>query len=117
MDFLGNPCDAHPGTVANGGYIARPIKTPTTSGPDKFYLTGNDARRCRKRLGAYLVSLLRCSRLHHRTKTDGLELIAVALETNPDRPVILITGHGDVPMAVKEMSNRAYDFIEKPFSS
>jgi two-component system C4-dicarboxylate transport response regulator DctD len=49
--------------------------------------------------------------------TDGLELMAAALETDPDLPVILITGHGDVPMAVKAMRDGAYDFIEKPFSS
>jgi len=50
-------------------------------------------------------------------KTDGLALIAAALEIDPDLPVILIKGHGDVPMAVNAMRDGAYDFIEKPFSS
>ncbi|NKB22204.1 MAG: response regulator, partial [Alphaproteobacteria bacterium] len=48
---------------------------------------------------------------------DGLELMAGALEIDPDLPIILITGHGDVPMAVNAMRDGAYDFIEKPFAS
>ncbi|MCL4156045.1 UNVERIFIED_CONTAM: hypothetical protein GTU68_054547, partial [Idotea baltica] len=49
-------------------------------------------------------------------KVDGLELLASALAVDPDLPVILMTGHGDVPLAVKAMRAGAYDFIEKPFS-
>lgn len=48
---------------------------------------------------------------------DGLELLDRALALDPDLPVILITGHGDVSMAVEAMRNGAYDFIEKPFAS
>lgn len=48
---------------------------------------------------------------------DGLTLLDRALKIDPDLPVILITGHGDVSMAVDAMRNGAYDFIEKPFSS
>ncbi|WP_174718536.1 sigma-54-dependent transcriptional regulator [Azospirillum humicireducens] len=48
---------------------------------------------------------------------DGLALLARVREIDPDLPVILITGHGDVPMAVEAMRNGAYDFLEKPFPS
>ncbi len=46
---------------------------------------------------------------------DGLELLAYAQACDPELPVILITGHGDVDMALSAMRNGAYDFIEKPF--
>ena len=46
---------------------------------------------------------------------DGLTLLARARELDPDLPVILITGHGDIGMAVGAMRGGAYDFIEKPF--
>ncbi|SEI13519.1 sigma-54-dependent transcriptional regulator [Pseudomonas asplenii] len=46
----------------------------------------------------------------------GLELLARVRALDPDLPVILLTGHGDVPMAVEAMRDGAYDFLEKPFS-
>ncbi|NRG17216.1 sigma-54-dependent Fis family transcriptional regulator [Rhizobiales bacterium] len=48
-------------------------------------------------------------------KVDGLELMRTTFEVDPAVPVVLITGHGDVPMAVEAMRAGAYDFIEKPF--
>lgn len=40
---------------------------------------------------------------------DGLELMERALALDPELPVILITGHGDVPMAVEAMRRGAYE--------
>lgn len=48
---------------------------------------------------------------------DGLELMQRIIKIDVDLPVILITGHGDISMAVGAMRDGAYDFIEKPFSS
>ncbi|MFG1349804.1 sigma-54-dependent transcriptional regulator [Xanthobacter autotrophicus] len=48
---------------------------------------------------------------------DGLELLADVRRRDPELPVVLITGHGDVAMAVAAMREGAYDFIEKPFVS
>lgn len=48
-------------------------------------------------------------------RKDGLQVLAEAHEIDPDLPVILMTGHGDVPLAVKAMKAGAYDFVEKPF--
>ncbi|AUG42751.1 sigma-54-dependent Fis family transcriptional regulator [Pseudomonas chlororaphis] len=47
---------------------------------------------------------------------SGLELLKQVQQRDPDLPVILLTGHGDVPMAVEAMRDGAYDFLEKPFS-
>ncbi len=48
--------------------------------------------------------------------TDGLSLMRRALEIDPHLPVILVTGHGDIELAVNSMRDGAYDFIEKPFA-
>jgi len=48
---------------------------------------------------------------------DGFALLHHVVEIDPDLPVILVTGHGDVSMAVEAMRLGAYDFIEKPLSS
>ena len=47
---------------------------------------------------------------------DGLTLMAKALSIDPELPVILITGHGDVDLAVQSMRDGAYDFVEKPYA-
>lgn len=46
---------------------------------------------------------------------DGLELSRKIFNVDPDLPVVLITGHGHVSMAVRAIRSGTYDFIEKPF--
>lgn len=45
----------------------------------------------------------------------GLELQERLAAADSSVPIIFITGHGDVPMAVEAMQNGAFDFIQKPF--
>ncbi|HEY3597014.1 MAG TPA: oxygen response regulator transcription factor FixJ, partial [Paraburkholderia sp.] len=46
---------------------------------------------------------------------SGLELQERLITDNAVLPIIFVTGHGDVPMAVSTMKKGAMDFIEKPF--
>lgn len=48
---------------------------------------------------------------------DGLQLLEQLHARDTELPVLLITGHGDVPLAVQAMRAGAYDFLEKPFAS
>lgn len=48
---------------------------------------------------------------------DGIAFFARLRAVDPDLPVILTTGHGDIAMAVEAMKNGAADFLTKPYSS
>jgi two-component system, LuxR family, response regulator FixJ len=48
---------------------------------------------------------------------DGLALLDRLARDNVHLPVVVVTGHGDVPLAVKAMKAGAVDFIEKPYSN
>src|SRR6056297_2702405 len=47
---------------------------------------------------------------------DGIQFLRKLMGTDSALPVIMITGHGDVPMAVEAMRIGAFDFLEKPFN-
>ena len=71
------------------------------------------AEQARRRLGrdfrGIVVSDIRLP------KMDGMAFLRETLALDPELPVVLITGHGDVSMAVQAMKDGAYDFIQKPF--
>ncbi|MFI5205015.1 MAG: sigma-54-dependent transcriptional regulator, partial [Flavobacteriales bacterium] len=47
-------------------------------------------------------------------KMDGMEVLDKVKETNPDLPVIMISGHGNIDTAVQSIKTGAFDFIQKP---
>jgi two-component system, NtrC family, nitrogen regulation response regulator NtrX len=47
-------------------------------------------------------------------KLDGIEFLQKAVEINPDIPVIMISGHGNIETAVEAVKKGAYDYISKP---
>lgn len=51
------------------------------------------------------------------SRIDGLDLLAVLKEVDPDLPVIVISGHGTIETAVAAIRKGAYDFVEKPFTA
>ena len=87
----------------------------------QWLLEGKDYRvRCFESAEAFLARydprevacLIADIRMHGMT---GLELQDKLFERHSPLPIVFITGHGDVPMAVDTMKKGALDFIQKPF--
>ena len=53
----------------------------------------------------------------HESELDGLELLKVLMRDYPNLPLVMISGHGTIEMAVNAIQQGAYDFIEKPFKA
>lgn len=51
------------------------------------------------------------------SRLDGLGLLDVIKEMDPDLPVVIISGHGNIETAVSAIKRGAYDYIEKPFKA
>src|SRR6516165_3753346 len=51
------------------------------------------------------------------SRLDGLQLLQIIKEQNPNLPVVMISGHGNIETAVSAIKLGAYDFIEKPFKA
>lgn len=51
------------------------------------------------------------------SRMDGLDLLAVFKDMDPDTPVVVISGHGTIETAVAAIRKGAYDFVEKPFTA
>lgn len=47
---------------------------------------------------------------------SGIELLDKVKQISPEMPVLIISGFGDIPMAVRAIKKGAFDFIQKPFS-
>ena len=50
------------------------------------------------------------------SRMDGIDIIKSVKRDNPDVPVVIISGHGNIEIAVAAIKQGAYDFIEKPFN-
>ncbi len=50
------------------------------------------------------------------SKLDGIDILKSVRRDNPDIPVVIISGHGNIEIAVAAVKQGAYDFIEKPFN-
>ena len=51
------------------------------------------------------------------SRMDGIEILKSVKRNNPDVPVVIISGHGNIEIAVAAIKQGAYDFIEKPFTT
>ncbi|MGB0854838.1 MAG: sigma-54-dependent transcriptional regulator [Pikeienuella sp.] len=51
------------------------------------------------------------------SRMDGIEILKNVRRDNPDVPVVIISGHGNIEIAVAAIKQGAYDFIEKPFNT
>ncbi|GAA6175439.1 sigma-54-dependent transcriptional regulator [Sulfitobacter pacificus] len=50
------------------------------------------------------------------SRMDGIDILKTVKRDNPDVPVVIISGHGNIEIAVAAIRQGAYDFIEKPFN-
>ncbi|MFD1882841.1 sigma-54-dependent transcriptional regulator [Paracoccus pacificus] len=50
------------------------------------------------------------------SRMDGIDILKQVKRNNPDVPVVIISGHGNIEIAVAAIKQGAYDFIEKPFN-
>ena len=50
------------------------------------------------------------------SRMDGIDILKQVKRNNPDIPVVIISGHGNIEIAVAAIKQGAYDFIEKPFN-
>ena len=71
---------------------------------------------CMAQINADAPSLLILDIWLKDSRMDGIDILKTVKRDNPDIPVVIISGHGNIEIAVAAIKQGAYDFIEKPFN-
>ena len=71
---------------------------------------------CMSALAASSPSLLILDIWLKDSSMDGIDILKIAQRDHPHVPVVIISGHGNIEIAVAAIKQGAYDFIEKPFN-
>jgi len=78
--------------------------------------TGHDADSAMEHMNTKAPDLMILDIWLKDSRMDGIEILKTVKRDNPGVPVIIISGHGNVEVAVAAVKQGAYDFIEKPFN-
>jgi two-component system nitrogen regulation response regulator NtrX len=78
-------------------------------------LAGN-SDDCMAEIGKEAPSLMILDIWLKDSRMDGIDILKTVKRDNPDIPVVIISGHGNIEIAVAAIKQGAYDFIEKPFN-
>ncbi|MCK4711254.1 MAG: sigma-54-dependent Fis family transcriptional regulator, partial [Marinosulfonomonas sp.] len=78
-------------------------------------LAGN-SDECMKEVNADAPALVILDIWLKDSQMDGIDILKSIKRDNPDIPVVIISGHGNIEIAVAAIKQGAYDFIEKPFN-
>lgn len=78
-------------------------------------LAGN-ANECMAAIDAAQPSLMILDIWLKDSQMDGIDILKTVKRNHPDIPVVIISGHGNIEIAVAAIKQGAYDFIEKPFN-
>ena len=86
---------------------------------DENYLTcsANDSKSALNEFTKFKPEIIILDVWLGNSDLDGIELLKEFKKIDPTIPVIIISGHGTVDLAVNAIKNGAYDFLEKPFNS
>lgn len=85
---------------------------------DEGYATrkAGNSDECMRQLEKEAPALLILDIWLKDSNMDGIDILKVAKREYPDVPVVIISGHGNIEIAVAAIKQGAYDFIEKPFN-
>ncbi|MBD3785783.1 MAG: sigma-54-dependent Fis family transcriptional regulator [Sphingomonadales bacterium] len=85
---------------------------------DEGYATrlAANSDQCMEEINAAAPALMILDIWLKDSRMDGIDILKTVKRDNPDIPIIIISGHGNIEIAVAAIKQGAYDFIEKPFN-
>jgi two-component system nitrogen regulation response regulator NtrX len=85
---------------------------------DEGYTTrlAGDSDSCMREINSAAPDLIILDIWLKDSRMDGIDILKTTRRDNPDIPVVIISGHGNIEIAVAAVKQGAYDFIEKPFN-
>ena len=75
-----------------------------------------NATECMDQIDAELPALMILDIWLKDSHMDGIDILTKVKKTHPEVPIVIISGHGNIEIAVAAIKQGAYDFIEKPFN-